>query len=63
MTNRINGLTLDEMQEKERELIAKRFDKISETSKLSNNKYKVTSYSGDARSFGDDKKYNIEWHE
>lgn len=63
MIKNIAGCALDKMEEIERDLMEKGFIKVGETSNLLNKQYKISSFSGDARSFGDDIKYNIEWCE
>jgi|AMFO01.1.fsa_nt_gi hypothetical protein len=58
-----NGVTKTEVEEIAKNLVLKGFVEVGEMSKLSPRQYQVSSYTGDASSFGEDIKYNIRWHE
>jgi len=57
------SLTLQEKNSIEASLKAKGFREVGRTASLSPGQYKITTHSGDASSFGDDIKFNIEWCE
>jgi len=60
---RSGGLSAENLQRLEGELNSRGFVKVSDTSSISPRQYKITSYTGSAKDFGGERKYNVEWLE
>jgi RNA-binding protein YhbY len=63
MPKSVNGCTRDQIKEIEERLQSRGFVKVDEFSRLQKGEYKITYFSGSAKSFGSDTKCNIERQE
>lgn len=58
-----NELTLEEMEKKKAELLAKGYQQVSEQQHLSAKQYKIASYTEEIHSFNEEPRYRIEWQD